>query len=136
MGTWGVRTATRTGVIESHANQLPHDGPLFCRKQCKTRRCKYQKSGLRCTSMSACQHQTDNQTASMNIGIHSNGLWSLKAVHAGVPISQVSHQNCDLAAILFMLIRWSKSKTQLGNRASRFQHTLFMLRRTCDLCIA
>ena len=30
-----------------------------CRKQCKTRRCKYHKSGLRCTSMCACQHQTD-----------------------------------------------------------------------------
>ena len=37
-----------------------------CLKQCKTRRCKYQKSGLRCTSMCACQHQTDDQTACMN----------------------------------------------------------------------
>ena len=37
-----------------------------CRKQCKTRRCKCQKSGLRCTSMCACQHQTDDQTACMN----------------------------------------------------------------------
>ena len=37
-----------------------------CRKQCKTRRCKCQKSGLRCTSMCAFQHQTDDQTACMN----------------------------------------------------------------------
>ena len=37
-----------------------------CRKQCKTRRCKCQKSGLRCTSMCACQHQTDDQMACMN----------------------------------------------------------------------
>ena len=32
-----------------------------CRKQYKTRRCKCQKSGQRCTSMCACQHQTDGQ---------------------------------------------------------------------------
>ena len=37
-----------------------------CRKQCKTRRCKCQKSGLRCTSMCACQHQTDDHTVCMN----------------------------------------------------------------------
>ena len=37
-----------------------------CRKQCKTRRCKCQKSGLRCRSMCACHHQTDDQTACMN----------------------------------------------------------------------
>ena len=37
-----------------------------CSKQCKTRRCKCQKSGLPCTSMCACQHQTGDQTACMN----------------------------------------------------------------------
>ena len=37
-----------------------------CRKQCKTRRCKCQKSGLRCTSMCACQHQMDDQMACTN----------------------------------------------------------------------
>ena len=37
-----------------------------CRKQCKARRCKCQKSGLRCASMCACQHQMDDQTAGMN----------------------------------------------------------------------
>ena len=36
------------------------------RKQCNTRRCTWQKSGLRCTTMCACQHQTDDQTACMN----------------------------------------------------------------------
>ena len=36
------------------------------RKQCNTRRCKCQKLGLRCPSMCACQHQTDDQTACMN----------------------------------------------------------------------
>ena len=38
-----------------------------CRKQCKTRRCKCQKSGLRCTSMCACRHQTDDETVCMNM---------------------------------------------------------------------
>ena len=51
-------------------------------------------------------------------------------------IPQVSHQKCDFAAILFMLIRWSQIKTQLGKRASGIQHTLFMLGRMSDLCIA
>ena len=37
-----------------------------CRKQCQTRRCKCSKSGLRCTSMYACQQQSDNQTSCMN----------------------------------------------------------------------
>ena len=37
-----------------------------CRKQCRTRRCKYSKSGLRCTSMCACQQQSDDQTLCMN----------------------------------------------------------------------
>ena len=36
------------------------------RKQCKTGRCKCQKSGLRCTSMCASQHQTDDQMAFIN----------------------------------------------------------------------
>ena len=37
------------------------------------------------------------------------------------------------AAILFMLIWWSTIKTQLGMRASRINHTLFMLRRMSAL---
>ena len=37
-----------------------------CRKQRKTRRCKYQNSGLLRTSMCACHHQTNDQTACMN----------------------------------------------------------------------
>ena len=37
-----------------------------CRKQCKARRCKCQKLGLRYTSMCACQHQTDDQPACTN----------------------------------------------------------------------
>ena len=43
-------------------------------------------------------------------------------------ISHLSRQNCDLTAILFMLIGWSKIKTELVKRASRFMHTLFMLK--------
>ncbi len=34
----------------------------------------------------------------------------------------------DLAAILFMLIDGQDLKIQLGNRASRIQHTLIMLK--------
>ena len=37
-----------------------------CLKQCKTHHGKCQKSGLRCTLMCACQHQTDDHTACMN----------------------------------------------------------------------
>ena len=39
-------------------------------------------------------------------------------------------------AILFLLIRWSKMKTQLVKGASRSQHTLYMLRRMYALFIA
>jgi len=37
-----------------------------CRKQCKNRRCTCRNSGLRCTSMCACQQQIDDQTPCMN----------------------------------------------------------------------
>ena len=40
------------------------------------------------------------------------------------------------AAILFMLIRWSKIKTQILKSVIRIIHSLFMLRRMCALCIA
>ena len=40
------------------------------------------------------------------------------------------------AAIFFMLIRWSKIKTQLLKSVIRIIHSLFMLRRMCALCIA
>ena len=39
------------------------------------------------------------------------------------------------AAILFMLIRWSKNKRQLGESVIRILHGLFMLKRMCALCI-
>ena len=38
-------------------------------------------------------------------------------------------------AILFMLLRWSKIKAQLGKRASRIQHTSFRFKRMSALCI-
>ena len=41
-----------------------------------------------------------------------------------------------LAAILFLLIRWSQIKTQLVKGASRSQHTLYLLRRMSALFIA
>ena len=45
--------------------------------------------------------------------------------------------SCDITSIImFMLIRWSKIKTQLGKKAGRFQHTLFMLRIMSALCLA
>ena len=43
------------------------------------------------------------------------GDWKLFTLEG---LSQVSHQNCDVAAILFMVIRWSNMRTQLGKRAS------------------
>ena len=39
------------------------------------------------------------------------------------------------AAILFMLIRWSKIKTQLRKSVLRILHCLFVLRIMCALCI-
>ena len=48
----------------------------------------------------------------------------------------LNHKIVILAAICFMLSRWSKIKTQLGKRASRIHNTLFMLRRMSALCIA
>ena len=37
-----------------------------CKKQCRMRRCKCQKSGLRCTAMCACQQETNDETHCMN----------------------------------------------------------------------
>ena len=38
-----------------------------CQKQCRMRRCKCRKSGLRCTTMCACQQQSDDHTHCINM---------------------------------------------------------------------
>ena len=60
-----------------------------CRKQCKIRRCKSQKSGLRCTQ---CVHVSIRLMIRRLAwkGIREDWLWWLKAVPAGVPIQRKS----------------------------------------------
>ena len=38
-----------------------------CQKQCRMRRCKCQKSGLRCTAICACQQKSDEEMTCMNL---------------------------------------------------------------------